>query len=95
MIQVFRNQPGIYPNGDVIRYFGKDIDVAVEKYPEDCKKEYIGKGCYTSDEDYGIIVGFEYNEPMADLYYIIYVPETKETTYELSYDKSFITSIEK
>lgn len=64
----------------ITQYYGEDCQERLKgEHAEDC----LYKEVKTDDGD-GIVIGFEDNEVMDDLYYIIYVPEKHRTVYALA-----------
>ena len=66
------------------QYFGKD---AIEFNAFGAHNIY--KECETK-KGRGIIIGVEDNETFMDIYYIVYIPSTGETIFELVNNASFV-----
>lgn len=54
---------------------------------------YLGKECTTDKGLQGIIIGIEDCNSFCDYYYIVYVPESKQVTYELANSADFVKTI--
>ena len=67
-------------------YFGKDA-IKFNAFGDTAQNIY--KECETK-KGRGIIIGVEDNETFMDKYYIVYIPNTGETTFELINNASFI-----
>lgn len=77
-----------------ISYYG--ISALQANVPKDIQEDiakYLFKDC-TTKEGKGIIIGFEDNEQYIDYYYIVYIPSSGKTTYELINNPDFVNSIE-
>ena len=68
------------------QYFGKD---AIEFNAFGDTAQNIYKECETK-KGKGIIIGVEDSETFMDIYYIVYIPSTGETTFELINNASFV-----
>lgn len=68
------------------QYFGKDA-VKFNAFGDTAQNIY--KECET-EKGRGIIIGVEDNETFMDVYYIVYIPSTRETTFKLVNNASFI-----
>lgn len=76
----------IYGRGPVedVQYFGKDAEEFLKSIKWDKSINYLGKECTTDKGLQGIIIGIEDCNSFCDYYYIVYVPESKQVTYELA-----------
>ncbi len=79
-------------SGIDVRYFGKDAENFLRSIKWDKSIEYLGKECIEDDKR-GIIVGFEDSASYMDYYYIVYFPESGETTYALANNAEFTRTI--
>lgn len=67
-------------------YFGKDA-IKFNAFGDTAQNIY--KECETK-KGRGIIIGVEDNETFMDKYYIVYIPSTGETIFELINNASFV-----
>lgn len=67
------------------QYFGKDA-IKFNAFGDTAQNIY--KECET-EKGRGIIIGVENSETFMDVYYIIYIPNTGETVFELVNNASF------
>lgn len=85
----------LHGNGPVedVQYFGKDAEEFLKSIKWDKSIKYLGKECTIDKNQYGIIIGFEDSNSFIDYYYIIYLPEIGQITYELANNASFTRTI--
>lgn len=73
----------------VTQYYGNDAITFAECHKREDIKNWIlsclSKDCNIRGEK-GIVIGVEDNEVFIEYYLIVFIPETKEITYELSVD---------
>lgn len=75
---------------DVIRYYGN----SAREFLKENKDEYelIGRSVKTEHGE-GVIIGYEVNMAIRDLYWIVYIPETGMTCYPIVNDPKFYENI--
>ena len=85
----------IYGRGPVedVQYFGKDAEEFLKSIKWDKSINYLGKECTTDKRLKRIIKGTEGCHSFCDYYYIVYVPESKQVTYELANSADFVKTI--
>lgn len=87
--QVWGDYDGIFENE---RYFGDDFPEG--SVGENFNREYLNKTCITSQGLQGVIIGFEVNYQYSDCYYIVFIPELNNVSYELTMDAEFCKSVQ-